>query len=603
MPKTRKTVQPKNLAKYDVYVEDSNPISEYFQITNLPQVFTGGRNSFLIAGSPYLQNLSNILVEILDANGLPIYQNPVPKYIEGKSRLLSVEISETTTPGYATIILLGCAKYTVDNQPVPSNWENKYNVRWVTKVLVEPNARNKSPLVFLNEPTIFSEEKRFHNVTTASFNSINSFITTSLTPILYSGFVKGYLLSVTSPTSFSSEHFGGVVTGSLTINNKTTEVYLPITNILNSTTAYSEGYVIKNSNGNIIDKILLYSGSYTTTVLNNITDVTSSVSLLYNNLNTVKVNVPISYAKLRVANLNTVSGEIYKTKIYAKVSTNIQDYKLVADIKVDTNELLVTSSIRGDLPIGDFNLSPTASTNWYSYSLETSSNAIYPISGSLEYYNPTTTITSYSLSVTDDVLLRSIRANVPIHNNEKFANSVSESGYFIGTKQSLGLFPTTEYTLQLNAYYKKSSGSVNLMGNTPSVDIYIIGVDTVPIVSNDPLGQKIGQLSVIGNTDIQYFEKQQFNFTPQLPTYGDVGLRFVVKNGFWNFADISLKPASDKLFSPDEIQLLVPNTEYYNEYLEHKIEFFDINNNSTDVSISSLPTFFTGSVIDLGTLP
>jgi hypothetical protein len=82
-----------------------------------------------------------------------------------------------------------------------------------------------------------------------------------------------------------------------------------------------------------------------------------------------------------------------------------------------------------------------------------------------------------------------------------------------------------------------------------------------------------------------------------------VGIRFVVSNGFWYFSEISIKPASDRLFAPDEAQILIPNTEYYNELLQHKIEFFDINSNSTDLFIESIPTFFTGSNIDLGTLP
>jgi hypothetical protein len=82
-----------------------------------------------------------------------------------------------------------------------------------------------------------------------------------------------------------------------------------------------------------------------------------------------------------------------------------------------------------------------------------------------------------------------------------------------------------------------------------------------------------------------------------------VGVRLAISNGFWHFSNISLKPASDRLFAPDEAQFLVPNTEYYNEYLQYKVEFFDINNNSTDISIISVPTFFSGSNIDLGVLP
>ena len=612
MPKTRKTLQPKNLAKYDVYIEDRSPNSDYFRVTNLPQVFTGGRNSFLIGGSPILRNLSNILIEILDANGQPIYQNPVPKYVEGNSRMVSVEIYDTTPTGYCTIILLGTTTQTVDGQPIPLEWQDKFNVRWVKNVLVEPNLRNVSKLKLLNEPVVYTEEKRFYDVDTASFSTVNVPFTASLSPVLYSSFIKGYLISAVSPTTFSADYYNGTLTGSLVIDGVSASIKLPITNILNSTTAFSEGYVINTSDDRIVDKIYLTSGSYQTTVFNSTGNVTSSTLLNYNRLNVTNTNIPISYAKLRVVNLNTVSGEIYKTRVYSRVYTNTSTYKLISDIPTVTEEILVTSSIRGELPIGDFYTTPTASNNWYADRLYLTSNVTYPLSGSTAYYNSSNTVIPYTIYTNDSILLSSIYADVPVtasapltivsNTTSSVFSVVSESGYFIGTKAPVTVFPTTEYTLQLNAYYKKTSGSYNLTGETPLVDIYIIGVSGSKIIDNNPLGQKIGTLEVNSGVDVQWYQNKQFNFTPALVTGGTVGVRFVITNGFWNVSNISLKPASDKLLAPDEVQFLIPNTEYYNDYLQHKIEFFDINNNSTEVSVESIPTFFTGSNIDLGTL-
>ena len=210
----------------------------------------------------------------------------------------------------------------------------------------------------------------------------------------------------------------------------------------------------------------------------------------------------------------------------------------------------------------------------------------------------------FGISGSDDVLLRSIQAQIPTHSStHQYAGYISESGYFIGTKRAITLIPTTEYTIQLDAFYRKPSGSVNLIGVDPKVDIYLIGSGSTKIIDNNPLGQKLGTLSVTQGADTQWFRDAKFNFNPALADIGNVGLRLVVNNGFWNFSEISLVPASDNIFSPDEVQFLVPNHEYYNELLQYKIEFFDINNNSTEVSAISTPTFFTGSNIDLGTLP
>jgi hypothetical protein len=604
MAKTKKTIQLRNLIKYDVLIEDTSPSSPYFQVTNLPSVFTGGRNSFLLAGSPYLKPGSAIQIEILDAAGNTIYQNPVQKYVEGNSRVVSVEVTEDVVPGFATIILLGQAIVTSTGQPIPPDWQNTYNVRWTKTVLVEPNLRNSSPLILQTTPSVFSEEQRLYSVLTSSFTSQNTTFTASISPLLYSSTPIGYFIQAESPTTFSADLLGGHITGSLVIDNTSASIYIPITDILNETKAFSTGHLVQTDTGTIVQSMkTLYSGSYATDVNKLPSEVTSSARIVYDILTVENLHIPVSYAKLRVVNLNSVSGEIFKVRIYSKVATNFSDYKLVADIPITTSELLVSASVRGEFAIGNFNISPSASDSWYSYRLETSSNVIYPISGSFEYYNPVNTTTSYSLSVTDDILLRSVRADVPIYNNQQYAGYTSASGYFLGTKRNVTLFPSTEYTLELDAVYSNSSGSVNLVGISPKVDIYIVGTSNTQVIDNNPLGQLVGTLTVNVGSLGQRYERRQFNFIPAIAVGGSVGVRFVVTNGFWYFSNISLKPASDRLFAPDEVQFIVPNTEYHNEYLQHKIEFFDINNNSTEISAVSVPTFFTGSNIDLGELP
>jgi hypothetical protein len=603
MAKTRKTLQLKNLAKYDVLIQDTSPTSAYFQVTNLPQSFTGGRNSFLLAGSSALKSASSIQIEILDVEGNPIYQNPIQKYIQGNSRLVSVEINENTKPGFATIIILGQATVLPNGQPVPPNWQNSYNVRWTKQILVEPNLRNTSPLILQNTPEVFSEENRLYGAGTSSYTTSSVAFTASLSPTLYSSFQIGYTIKAEAPTRFSASYAGGYITGSMLVDGVSASLYLPITDVLNDTTAFSTGQLIKLTDGRVVDKLYLYSGSYSASLSGKQVGIVNTANLVYSQLDTVNTSSKVSYGKLRVVNLNTVSGEIFKFKVYSKVATDYSDYKLIADVPVVTSELLVTGSVRGDLPIGDFDISPSASTNWYCDRLQTGSNVLYPISGSLAYYNSSTQVLPFTLKVTDDILLRSIRAEITSSNNQQFDGPISSSGYFIGNKNSVRLFPTTEYTLDFDAYYKKTSASINLTGVDPKVDIYLIGVGGTTIIDNNPLGQKIGTLTIPTDATTYWFQDQQFNFTPQLALAGNAGIRFVVSNGFWYFSEISLKPASDRLFAPDEATILIPNTEYYNEYLQHKIEFFDINNNSTDVATVSIPTFFTGSVTDLGTLP
>jgi len=603
MPKTKKQLFPKNLLEYEVYIEDTSANSDYFRITNLPQLFTGGRNSFLIDGSEFLRDASKIQIEIIDSKGNTIYQNPVKDYVEGTSILVSVEIYNDTPTGFATLVIMGEAEFTTNAQSVPAEWQDTYNVRWTKQVMVEPGLKSRSPIKFLNFPQVGVEEKRFYTVATSSYVTSSIPFTASLFPLLNSARTVGYGINAQSPTSFSGDYLNGYITGSIIVDGISGSVELLVDDILNVSTSFARRSLITLDNGAVVEKILLRSGSYSTPVLTeNNSIVTSSTLLQYGKLSTNATNIPVSYAKLRVANMNTVSGEIFKVRVYNKVSTNISDYKLIADIPIVTEELIVSESIRGAVAAGNFYLSPTASLNWYADKLTGSADILYPVSGTAPYYNSSLTLMPFNVLVDSNTLIDSMFASVPTFNNQ-FTGSVSSSGYFIGTKSPITVFQTTEYTLELDAFYKKESGSVNLTGNTPLVNIYITGVNGSTVVSKDPLGQLIGTLTVESGATVKRFQTKQFNFSPNVVTSGRIGLRFVVQNGFWNFSKISLKPASDALFAPDEVQLLVPNTDYYNSLLQYKVEFFDINNNSADVFAESIPTFFTGSNIDLGTLP
>lgn len=608
MPITKKTLLPLGLAEYDVYIEDTSENSEYFRISRLPSAFSGGRNSFLLGGSNYLQNNSEIQIEILDAQGETIYQSLVNDYDEGTSKMMSVEIYDTTAPGFATIIVMGKVTQTTDGTNIPEEWRDVYNVRWSKRILVDYNLKNTSRLVFKNPPDVTVEEKRFYNINSSSYDTKITDFTASLRPILYSGIQIGYNISAEAPTTFSADYYNGIITGTLNLRTDTsTSLNLPIVDILNKTTAFSRGELITSTiNDGIIRTLYLRSGSYTASLDGVTYPVTTSAKLQYYVISTSSVNIPISYASLRISNLNTVSGELYKFRVYNKVSTNGGDYKIVGDVYVDTSEILISSSIRGNIPIGDIYTCINYQDNWYAGKLQQNSTSIrqpiYAVSGSPTYYNPYIPTDQFAVSSSDDVLMSSIYVDVPVDTpTNRFIGSVSQSGYFIGTKQAYTLFPTTEYTLTLDSYYRQTSESVTLTGNTPKVDIYIIGTGSTKVADRNPLGQKIGELLVSSKTN--WFQQEQFNFRPNISSTGNVGLRFVVPNGFWNFSNISIKPAADEQFSPDEALLLIPNIEYHNDLLQYKVEFFDVNSNSSTIDAISTPVFFTGSAIDFGTLP
>ena len=126
-----------NLTTFQTYLVDTNANSTYFKVTEFKDTFTGGKNGFLIEGSPYLMESTEIKIEILDVNGNPIYYEPgngVPEYYEGTSKLVAVYVYEDTPIGTAKITILGELKTYLDEGglvlPIPEEWKNVYNVKW-----------------------------------------------------------------------------------------------------------------------------------------------------------------------------------------------------------------------------------------------------------------------------------------------------------------------------------------------------------------------------------------------------------------------------------------------------------------------------------------
>lgn len=166
----KKTSFAQNLERYAVLVTDTDINSKYFKISELPDVFTGGKNAFLIAGSAELVADTKILIEIKDSAGNVIYNEPgegiisssiggeiiVTEYYEGVSKVVAVYVYPDTAYGPCTITVLGeLSQYTDENnitQLVPADWENKYNVKWQRTINVNPSLSNTTKIRFYKRP-------------------------------------------------------------------------------------------------------------------------------------------------------------------------------------------------------------------------------------------------------------------------------------------------------------------------------------------------------------------------------------------------------------------------------------------------------------------
>jgi hypothetical protein len=166
----KKTLFAKNLDRYSVLVNDTDPNSRYFKITELPDTFTGGKNAFLIAGSEELLGDTKIQIELKDGAGNIIYHEPgegiisssingenvVTEYFEGVSKVVSVYVYPDTSYGPCTITILGeLSKYENNGLivPIPLDWEGKYNVKWQKQINVNPSLANTTKIRFYQRPS------------------------------------------------------------------------------------------------------------------------------------------------------------------------------------------------------------------------------------------------------------------------------------------------------------------------------------------------------------------------------------------------------------------------------------------------------------------
>jgi hypothetical protein len=604
MARTRSAIQPLNLYQYDVLIEDKSYRSDYFKLTQFDGYLYGGRNAFLIAGDSVLKPNTNILIEVLDSEGVTVYSAPVANYIEGSSRLIQLEIYQDTPIGVGKIVILACAETYLDGTPIPTEWQDVFNVRWVADVVISPLVENKTPIRFSQTPSMVVEEKFYFTPSSSIFNNqISIPVDVELDAKYYNVYVNGYIAKIKGPgnsTRYYSKYLNGVLSGSFafysTNGPETASINIPITRIFNSKLAESEGALIYTDKNIIVSELNISSSNNEyQAVIQPYGRVTgsSTMNLVYNELVTESTGSAISFAKIRLVDLNTLSGEINKVRVSFKVSTDPGQYQLLGDVPTGVAELLTIDSGSRIVETGYFT-TLTIPDYWYSATMSVQPTDINPVLPN--YYNSSSLVTQQNIIQNCcTFLLDSINATPEIVDS-KFKNNVS---YFIGTKNNntVSLFPRSEYTLSFKALVTKQSASLSLNQSDYSMEVYLIeeSGSVGRLLETNKLGQFIGRLQPEQAFLNQNFDTVEFNFAPKINAFGKFGLRFVIYGGFWNIADVSVKTTQEPFFSPDEIDILLPNTIYTNNLLTFKAEYLDIDNNSVGENTISLPEYFTGS--------
>ena len=535
MARIKKYSPEQNLSSFGTFVIDNNTNSDYFRITEFNDTFTGGKNGFLIEGSQYLKESTEIKIEILDVAGNPIYYEPgngIPEYYEGISKLIAVYIYEDTPIGLGKITVLGELKQYVDNgvtRDVPDEWKGAYNVKWERTFQINKNLANEDRVRFYRRPQVEITE-----INKPIFNNNSLAITKTGTvngiPLVPNE--NSTLTGFSLPTSYrlniaSGDNWTGSIVGQ-TITLENINYSSVIDDIVSDTeiivtTPYTQNGIVKSFTNE--------DYSVTFNYLEGVTDLATALTG--------------SFAKINITDMKTFVGDAARVKVFRRSQSNLTDYEFIQDLQLESNELL---------------------------------RDIETVTATEEYYGNLTDVRL------DNYWLTSSNAVSVEFNRDFLFNSAkidSNEGTYFFTTQSLSVQQGVEYTLNLNA--RKSQ---NTTGDF--IKVFLSGS-----LNGTPVSQTITTI----DSSTSVLQKVNLSENIIANQFDNARLYFEVEGSDWYISDISFKASQETSFSPDEITFVqtVPKT-LQKETFDYRFEFYDINNNYIPVSVEKTKTFDGGNL-------
>jgi hypothetical protein len=547
----RKEAVYKGLEYVPVYLEDTSLTSpDYFQISEFPTRLTSGKNLFKLRGHPTNLRVGGYLnIEVLDYNGNPIYHEVINFIDQDKSRVIAIYVYENTSPGDCTITLIAEAA-TINNQPVPTDWQGKANVRWKRTIAINPTVSNESEIIFEQLPDITVSEQVATHLDRIYSGSIQFPTYTTGTVKYYS--INGQPAIELAGGSFVADMGNGTITVSSPQLPAPTPLYTP------STTTYTSA--IKKI---LSPTIALLDTEYTVYSSQSISahTYTSFAASTYSvNYEATPIYVATenseSFALLQLNGLDPATGDISRIKVFTNNAGTVGDWELTNDIELLETEIFVpsTASLYPDQSIGVFTTQSIINTYWEGHTYL----------GKTETTAPTLTWTTALIS---NAMFIDSSTNIESENAVHVAQIKSAyNGVFIAT---------SSYKIQLDALGTRTGSldpiiSIYLSGSAVNYDATDYFNQELPVV----LGKRIGELRV--TTANQRFDDTVFSF--ETDNTGTASLIFVVESGIWQIGDVHVTTDNDPGYSPNytRIKTLVPTPHKSDNQISFKVEYYNV---------------------------
>jgi len=593
MPILKKSNTKVELDKLDVYVEDRDPNSLFFQIFDVPETFPGGKTAFRINGSPYLRLNSEIKVEILNAEREVIYSE-YPQYLEGSSRLVSIYVYPDELYGAATITIVGEASYIPGTAftprqnatTIPSDWQDVFNIRWQKQILVDPALRNDSKIRFYKGPVIDAQELYTpYLLRTYTTSSNPEFVNYNTGKI--SGRLVGseYTLVSSQNGVFRREMVGGQLSVS-TPSGYNQSYSTKIKEVINENIAIAK--IPYQDTSSIPDSYLAIQGRYTDqqnalsvpspTIYQNFEEsdyvIRYETEATYSETEDYK-----SFAKVHINDMDTFSGDVYSVKLFMKFVGSDKGYDPIGDLVLESSELMVDSqSVNIDERYGYMYTQNTIDTYWTSSRLGTDDPAI--------------------LMHTSDKILDAMYISGSVVARAKENYDVIFAG-----SQSIDFHNNTEYLFEATFHGKQTYKKILPDGQTKEAVLHIFASgsafnDTPNLPRRfSKRGKLIDSLELknlgSGITEKRFGEMDWGFYSDKT---GNGQIHFVVDSGDWWVSGIGLSAAQETGFSPGSAVFVIPIGDWHRKQnVQFKAEFYNQKGDRADIFATSSEEYFHGS--------
>jgi hypothetical protein len=618
------------------FVDTDTYSKNYFRISEFPDKFFIGKNSFHIFGNPEtLVKGSKIYIDVVDANGDVVYHEILNVVNKDNSRTVVVYIYPDIPVGELTVYVAGRLKKNpltgqnipYSDSPVDSDFKNIPNIVWVGKSVVSNSEWNDNEILFVNEPRIYFSETRAeykklstNRRTTLSFSDSASLFSIkskklpyqldtnskfnddyydkydriSRIPKIESGSVESrdaiqhadtYEVSTiySSAPIFTKTMIGGI----LTVTNISVDDGIPEDNITSiSVPNYSSSILdVLNANTVKVDNPFRYVHDYRNSdgvnrkiVIDRFNNQPSwSIEYYDDNATLVGTQLSQSFVNMECLNLEPVAGVVDYLKVRYKPVGTTGEFESLGEFRLEKQNFLIDPN---------------------TYILTSDNGLVNKNIGVIESLNDVDLY--WTSSAYNGAQLVGI-----VHNNTTLLNSmyirwggIDENSYLvIYPKLDYGFLsaPGTEYELTIDSVLEEN-GQLNIT----FFDVYISGsavtTDIIPQryalnpIKNSELGTHIGTVST------KKGRRQQNKFYFITHDRKKIIPKIVLRSGDCHLTNVKIFPRKEYGYSQNHAKFKIPLSKITEDTeLIFEFSYFNRSGRESNLKTKIYGLVFTGS--------